>query len=196
MLGQRGAQLMYTAAANDCAGILETTYSSYFKHPPGWKTVRALSCSDEVRCGSCIFWVWTLQTFQIFGYECCLVPACQEMLLSWTACPGTGCLHEGLCNLCAPACGGIGRQVSPSNVGCPGEENRRAWPWGWWPWESAGQWGCSGIQLVGLEVMDLQKSWTFKKQSHIKHFGGGLNFTFGNLFIKLQVSPSCFSSGR
>eukprot|EP00435_Cladocopium_sp_Y103_P063603 s567_g25.t1 len=66
-LGQRGAQLMYTAAANDAAGIMETTYSSYLKHLPGWKTVKKLPCAEEVRCDSCRFGSIHLKPFRFLS---------------------------------------------------------------------------------------------------------------------------------
>ena len=67
VLGQRGAQLMYTAAANEAAGVMETTYSSYLKHMPGWRAVKGLPCSDEVRCDSCRFGSIHLKPFRFLS---------------------------------------------------------------------------------------------------------------------------------
>eukprot|EP00435_Cladocopium_sp_Y103_P059653 s1616_g21.t1 len=67
LLGQRGAQMLYVAAANDAAGILETTYASYLKHLPGWKAVRRLPCSDEVRCDSCAYGSIHQKPFRFLG---------------------------------------------------------------------------------------------------------------------------------
>eukprot|EP00435_Cladocopium_sp_Y103_P050885 s1879_g15.t1 len=67
ILGQRGAQLLYTAGTNDAAGIMETTYSSYLKHLPGWKAVRGLECAEEVRTDSCAFGSIHLKPFRFLG---------------------------------------------------------------------------------------------------------------------------------
>eukprot|EP00435_Cladocopium_sp_Y103_P012322 s1186_g3.t1 len=67
ILGQRGAQLMYTAATNEAAGVMETTFSSYLKHLPGWKAVKGLRCADEVRCDSCRFGSIHLKPFRFLS---------------------------------------------------------------------------------------------------------------------------------
>lgn len=64
VLGQRGAQMMRIAAVNDAAGIMETTYSSYLKHLPGWQAVKKLPVADEVRCDSCRFGSKHLKPFR------------------------------------------------------------------------------------------------------------------------------------
>eukprot|EP00435_Cladocopium_sp_Y103_P028739 s1351_g7.t1 len=67
VLGQRGAQTMYVAAVNGAAGIMETTYSSYLKYLPGWKTVKSLEEAEEVRCDSCAFGSIHLKPFRFLG---------------------------------------------------------------------------------------------------------------------------------
>jgi hypothetical protein len=66
-LGQRGAQMMYVAAVNDAAGLMETTFASYLKHLPGWKAVKRLECSSEVRCDSCAYGSIHLKPFRFLG---------------------------------------------------------------------------------------------------------------------------------
>ena len=58
---------MQLAAANHASGIMETTYSSYPKHLPGWKSVKALDCAEEVRCDSCAFGSIHLKPFRFLG---------------------------------------------------------------------------------------------------------------------------------
>eukprot|EP00435_Cladocopium_sp_Y103_P060225 s990_g22.t1 len=67
VLGQRGAQILYIAAANDAAGILETTYSSYLKFLPGWQAVKNLDAATEVRADSCAFGSVHLKPFRLLG---------------------------------------------------------------------------------------------------------------------------------
>ena len=71
VLGQRGAQMMYIAAVNDAAGVMETTYASYLKHLPGWKAVRRQRCSSEVRCDSCAYGSIHLKPFRFLGVNVC-----------------------------------------------------------------------------------------------------------------------------
>ena len=63
LLGQRGAQLLYAAAANRASGILGTTYSSYLKYLPGWR----LKCAEETRCDSCVVGSPHLKPFRFLG---------------------------------------------------------------------------------------------------------------------------------
>eukprot|EP00435_Cladocopium_sp_Y103_P019932 s4028_g4.t2 len=67
ILGQRGGQLLHVAATNEAAGILETTFSSYLKHMPGWKSARGLPSAEEVRCDSCRFGSPHLKPFRFLG---------------------------------------------------------------------------------------------------------------------------------
>ena len=72
LLGQHGSQVMKVAAVNGAAGILDTTYSSYLKHLPGWKAIRKLPCAEEVRCDSCAFGSCHLKPFRFLGVNAAL----------------------------------------------------------------------------------------------------------------------------
>eukprot|EP00435_Cladocopium_sp_Y103_P036173 s3587_g9.t1 len=67
LLGQRGAQVLTVAAVNGAAGTMETTYSSYLKHLPGWKSVKRMDCAEEVRCDSCAFGSPHLKPFRFLS---------------------------------------------------------------------------------------------------------------------------------
>lgn len=67
LLGQRGSQMMRVAAVNGAAGILETLYSSYLKHLPGWKAFKKLQCAEEVRSDSCAFGSIHLKPLSFLG---------------------------------------------------------------------------------------------------------------------------------
>eukprot|EP00435_Cladocopium_sp_Y103_P033434 s3041_g8.t1 len=91
LLGQRGAQLMYTAAVNDASGIMETTYSSYLKHLPGWMTVKSLDCADEVRSDSCAFGSIHLKPFRFLGVNTDLSPLARRCQCSTLHVKVEGC---------------------------------------------------------------------------------------------------------
>ena len=66
-LGQRAGQLSRVAAVNGAASLMETPYSAYLKHLPGWKNTKALEESCEVRCDSCRFGSPHLKSFRFLS---------------------------------------------------------------------------------------------------------------------------------
>eukprot|EP00435_Cladocopium_sp_Y103_P013722 s2211_g3.t1 len=90
VLGQRGAQILYIAAVNDAAGILETTYSSYLKFLPGWQAVKNLDAASEVRADSCAFGSIHLKPFRLLG-----VNVEMEALAKRCSCSGPHVRVEG-----------------------------------------------------------------------------------------------------
>ena len=66
-LSQRACQLMTVGSRNSSCGLLETPYSSYMKHTPGWQKVRDLPQTEEVRCDSCQYGSPHQKSFRLLG---------------------------------------------------------------------------------------------------------------------------------
>ena len=160
-LGQRGAQIMYTAAANDAAGIMETTYSSYLKYLPGWLVVKSLQTAEEVRCDSCAFGSEHLKPFRFLGVNVSLALLAQRCSCSCNHVRIQGALTKASATYVPKLVEAIANCLHSAML----EVHRRR--------AEALDVDISGLenQLVNEAALaskwEILKSWTFRKQSHI-----------------------------